>query len=147
MNILKNDPFTKTVFTDVLPSDRLPREIRKRPRGYILNTDASDMPGSHWIAMYLTEDGKGEFWDSYFQAPGFYNQNFTQFLDKHCGTFTWNRRILQAPSSDVCGQYTLFFALHRCRRIPMSTIANMFTGSKEWNDELVRDFIDKWYKH
>jgi hypothetical protein len=50
-------------------------------------------------------------------------------------------------SSDVCGQYTLFFALHRCRRIPMSTIANMFTGSKEWNDELVRDFIDKWYKH
>ena len=60
MNILKNDPFTKTVFTDVLPSDRLPREIRKRPRGYILNTDASDMPGSHWIAMYITEDGKGE---------------------------------------------------------------------------------------
>jgi hypothetical protein len=32
-------------------------------------------------------------------------------------------------------------------RIPMSTIANMFTVSKEWNDELVRDFIDKWYKH
>ena len=147
MNILKNDPFTKTVFTDVLPSDRLPREIRKGPRGYILNTDASDMPGSHWVAMYLTEDGKGEFWDSYGQAPGFYNQNFTQFLDKHCGTFTCNRRILQAPSSDVCGQYTLFFALHRCRRIPMSTIANMFTDSKEWNDELVRDFIDKWYKH
>ena len=147
MNILKNDPFTKTVFTDVLPSDRLPREIRKGPRGYILNTDASDMPGSHWIAMYLTEDGKGEFWDSYGQAPGFYNQNFAQFLDKHCATFTWNRRILQAPSSDVCGQYTLFFALHRCRRIPMSTIANMFTDSKEWNDELVRDFIDKWYKH
>ena len=77
MNILKNDPFTKTVFTDVLPSDRLPREIRKRSRGYILNTDASDMPGSHWIAMYLTEDGNGEFWDSYGQAPGFYNQNFT----------------------------------------------------------------------
>jgi hypothetical protein len=146
MNILKNDPFTKTVFTDILPSDRLPREIRKGPRGYILNTDASDMPGSHWVAIYITEDGKGEFWDSYGQAPGFYNQNFT-FLDKHCGTFTWNKIILQVPSSDVCGQYTFFFALHRCRRIPMSTIANMFTDSKEWNNELVRDFIDKWYKH
>jgi hypothetical protein len=96
MNILKNDPFTKTVFTDVLPSDRLPLEIRKRPRGYILNTDPSDKPGSHWVAMYLTEDGKGEFWDSYGQAHGFYGQNFTQFLDKHCGTFTWNRRILQS---------------------------------------------------
>jgi hypothetical protein len=61
MNILKNDPFTKTVFTDVLPSDRLPREIRKRPRGYILNTDASDMPGSHWIASTLQKMAKGNF--------------------------------------------------------------------------------------
>jgi hypothetical protein len=79
MNILKNDPFTKTVFTNVLPSDRLPHEIRKRPRGYILNTDPSDKPGSHWAVMYLTEDGKGEFGDSYGQAPGFYSQNFRNF--------------------------------------------------------------------
>ena len=50
------------------------------------------------------------------------------------------------PSLDVCGQYALFFALHRCRHIPMSTIANMFSDNKEWNDILVRDFIDKWYK-
>ena len=42
--------------------------------------------------------------------------------------------------------YALFFALHRCRHIPMSTIANMFTDNKEWNDILVRDFTDKWYK-
>ena len=146
MNILKSDSFTKTVFTDVLPSDHLPHEIRKRPRGYILNTDASDGPGKHWVAVYLTEDGKGEFWDSYGKAPGFYTKNFSQFLNKHCSTFAWNRRVLQAPLSDVCGQYTLFFALHRCRRIPMSTIANMFTNSKEWNDEVVHDFIDKWYK-
>ena len=125
MNILKNDSFTKTVFTDVLPSDRLPHEIRKRPRGYILNTDPSDKPGSHWVAVYLTEDGKGEFWDSYGKAPGFYTKKFSQFLNKHCSTFAWNRRVLQAPLSDVCGQYTLFFALHRCRRIPMSTNANM----------------------
>ena len=41
MNILKNDPFTKTVLTNVLPSDRLPHEIRKKPIGYILNTDPS----------------------------------------------------------------------------------------------------------
>jgi hypothetical protein len=83
MNILKNDPFTKTVFTDVLPSDRLPREIRKRPGVYIINTDPSDKPGWHWVAIYFTEVGKGEFWDWYGQAPGFYNKNFTQYLDKH----------------------------------------------------------------
>ena len=117
MNILKNDPFTKTVFTDVLPSDPLPRDIRKRPRRHILiNTDPSDKT---WIALggnLLYRRWQRGFWDSYGQAAGFYSQNFIQFLDKHYGTFTWNRRILQAPSSDVCGQYTLFFALHRCRQ-------------------------------
>lgn len=146
MNILKSDSFTKTVFTDVLPSDRLPHEIRKRPRGFVLNVDPSNKPGSHWIAIYLTADGKGEFWDSYGEKPGFYSQNFSQFLNKQCSTFTWNKRVLQAPSSNVCGQYALFFALHRCRHIPMSTIANMFTDSKQWNDTLVRDFIHKWYE-
>jgi hypothetical protein len=61
MNILKNDPFTKTVFTDVLPSDRLPREIRKRPRRYILNTDPSDKPGAHWVAVCLQKMARGNF--------------------------------------------------------------------------------------
>jgi hypothetical protein len=61
LNILKNDPFTKTVFTDVLISDRLPREIRKRPRRYILNTDPSDKPGAHWVAVCLQKMERGNF--------------------------------------------------------------------------------------
>ena len=52
LNILKNDPFTKSVFTDVLPSDRLPSQIRKRPRGFILNLDPINGRGTHWIAVY-----------------------------------------------------------------------------------------------
>ena len=146
LNILKSDAFTKTVFTDVLPSDRLPGRIQTRPRGFIVNTDPADKPGTHWLVIFITTDGKGEFWDPFAQRPGFYSPNFTPFLNKHCSTFTWNRKALQAASSDVCGQYALFFALHRCRHIPMTTIANMFTDNKEWNDKLVRDFIDKWYK-
>ncbi len=98
LNILKSDPFTKTVFTNVLPSDRLPHEIQKKPRGFVLNTDPSNRPGTHWVAMYLTAEGKGKFWDSYGEAPGFYSQNFTQFLNKNCSTFTWNERVLQAPA-------------------------------------------------
>ena len=58
LNILKNDPFTKSVFTDVLPSDRLPNQIQKKPRGFILNVDPSNGPGTHWIAIYFTADGK-----------------------------------------------------------------------------------------
>jgi hypothetical protein len=62
---------------------RLPAKIRK-PKGFILNTDPSNKPGTHWIAMFLATDGKGEFWDSYREAIGFYSQAFTRFLEEHC---------------------------------------------------------------
>ena len=100
------------MFTDVLLSDRLTGRIQTRPRGFIVNTDPADKPGTHWLVIFITTDGKGEFWDTFAQRPGFYSSNFTQFLNKHCSAFTWNRRVLQAPLSDVCGQYALFFALH-----------------------------------
>ena len=145
LNILKSDSYTKSVFTDVIPSDRLPSQIQKRPKGFIVNVDPSDKPGTHWIAVYLTSDGKGEFFDSYGQSPEFYNRNFKTFLQDHNSAFTWNEKPLQSPWSRVCGQYSLFYALHRSRNIPMSTIVSMFTNHKEWNDTLVRDFIRKWY--
>ena len=147
LNILKSEAFTKTVlvFTDVLPIDRLPDRIQTRPRGFIVNTDPADKPGTYWLVIFITTNGKGEFWDPFAQRPVFYSPNFTQFLNKHCSAFTW-KKALQESFADVCGQYALFFALHRCRHIPMSTIANMFTDNEEWNDILVRDFIDKWYK-
>ena len=69
LNVLKSDPFTKSLFTSVLPSDRLPDAVSERPKGFIVNTDNSERPGTHWIAIYLTRDGKGEFLDSYGQQP------------------------------------------------------------------------------
>ena len=97
LNVLKTDPFTKSVFTDVLPSDRLPNQIQKRPKGYILNVDPSNGHGSHWIAIYLTADGKGEFFDSFGEPPEFYSRNFKTFLEDHSSTFTCNEKTLQSP--------------------------------------------------
>ena len=97
LNVLKTDPFTKSVFTDVLPSDRLPNQIQKRPKGYILNVDPSNGHGSHWIAIYLTADGKGEFFYSFGEPPEFYSRNFKTFLEDHSSTFTCNEKTLQSP--------------------------------------------------
>ena len=88
-----------TIFTNVLTADRLPTQIRKRPRGFILNVDTSKGPGTHWIAVYLTSDGKGEFFDSYGQRPEFYSANFETFLQDHSTTFTWNEKTLQTQWS------------------------------------------------
>ena len=51
LNVLQSDLFTKSVFTSVVPSDRLPNTISEKPKGFVVNVDTSDGPGSHWVAM------------------------------------------------------------------------------------------------
>ena len=151
LKMLQSDSFTKSVFTSVLPSDRLPDIVLERPKGYIVNVDGSDKPGSHWVAMFFptTPDGEGdgaaEFMDPLREKPNYYSEHFKTFLQNNSSSYIYNKHVLQSPWSSVCGQYCLFYALHRCRNIPMSTITNMFTNDKEWNDMLVRDFIRKWF--
>jgi len=94
LNVLQSDPFTKSVFTSVLPSDRLPDTISEKPRGFIVNVDSSDALGAHWIAIYLTRDGEGEFMDSYGQQPSNYSENFETFLKNNSSTFTYNKYVL-----------------------------------------------------
>ena len=54
LNVLQSDPFTKSVFTSVLPSDRLPGTISEKPKGFVVNVDGSDGPGTHWVATVFT---------------------------------------------------------------------------------------------
>ena len=70
---------------------------------------------------------------------------YKTFLQNNISTYIYNKHVLLSPWSSVCDQYCLFYALYKCRNISMSTITNMFTNDKEWNDMLVRDFIRKWF--
>jgi hypothetical protein len=47
-------------FDGVFSRDRLP----DKPRLLVCNTDPSSRPGQHWIAIYVGEDGRGEYFDS-----------------------------------------------------------------------------------
>ena len=110
LNILKNDPFNKSVFTDVLRSDRLPSQMRKRPRGFILNVDPSNGSGTHWIAVYLTEDGKGEFFYSYGKHPEFYGRTFKIF-HKITAVYLLGLKILYNHRGLACVGNIVYFML------------------------------------
>ncbi len=61
---------SNTHFLGVLPSDQLPeRTLRNLPSMSIVNTHPADQPGEYWVAVYLTQDGSGCFFDSYGNAP------------------------------------------------------------------------------
>ena len=146
--VLATDDRVREVFRDVLPRNHVPSPRTLSPDGspvgYILNTDPCQQPGEHWVCLYIDSNGRGEYFDSYGLPP--LHPDVTRALDQGTQTWTWNTRRLQSLDTAVCGQYTVFYALHRVRGYTMADIVHLFPrdNTPEDNDTLVYDFV---YRH
>ncbi|KAJ8023215.1 hypothetical protein HOLleu_35549 [Holothuria leucospilota] len=130
----------------VFPSDCLPSMVMKPPWCLLANTDRKEEPGSHWVAIYA--DGESiEFFDSFGRPPEACAFDFGKFLKRYASKspLKINDKQIQNIFSTVCGQYCLFFLLHRVRGMSMSSIVNLFTKRYDVNDELVNEFIERRY--
>ena len=56
-------------FVGVFPSDQLPEPTKQKPFGMVVNLDPSTKPGSHWVAIYVSEFNVSEYFDSYGFPP------------------------------------------------------------------------------
>jgi len=52
-------------FQGVYSIDTLP----PKPKLLVCNTDPSTKPGRHWISIYVSEDERGEYFDSFGRPP------------------------------------------------------------------------------
>jgi hypothetical protein len=91
-------------FIGAFPSDKIPSRSHY-PYSYVLNTDPSTEPGSHWVAFYHSSPTNAEFFDSYGQAPHVYGINVVCTL--------WNQRPIQQNESEVCGHHCVNYVVHR----------------------------------
>ena len=94
--------------------------LLEKPRLLVCNTDASDKPGRHWICMHF-ESGRGEYFDSFGRRP---TANFERYLNRHCSSWTFNRRQLQGVISKFCGHYCIYYCVLRSRGIDTPAIVN-----------------------
>lgn len=81
--------------------------------GIIFNTDPHNLPGTHWIAIFIDNNKKYlDYFDSLGQLP---NKNIASFL-KHFKnyTFTFNKKIHQKGGSN-CGAYSCYFIIQRLK--------------------------------
>ena len=143
--LLKNY-VTRRYFRGVYPSDRLPYKLSQHPSLLIVNTDPHYKPGKHWIVIYVPRYGPVEFFDSFGHAPAYYNRNFTDFLRRMERGVKYNKKILQAQNSLMCGPYCLYYAIHRCKGIAMDKITSYFGRNGRRNDETVFHFIKKYFR-
>ena len=87
--LLAEDLYTKSIVVGVLTKDCLPKTgIVRYPAAFVGNTQASDKPGQHWICMFFTNDGRGEYVDSYGLPPR--QGEFVYFLENNSVTWSFN---------------------------------------------------------
>ena len=107
-----HDPILASVMRGVFPTDKLP-VVNQYPSALIANTDPHDQPGTHWLAMYFVTPDESEFFDSYGFPPETYDMD--EYVLRESTYF--NDKPLQGITSDVCGDYCLFYLLHRARNV------------------------------
>jgi hypothetical protein len=139
MNTFQIDSILKrcSLYRGTYACDELPSKASEGV--YVCNTDNSEQPGEHWIAIYIGELGNVEYFDSYGFPP--MNTYFIQFLKHNADTVKYNRQILQGLNSHVCGHYAIFFCLCKQMGLTLEEIENKFTLNTAHNDELVFAFI------
>lgn len=134
--ILSNDELTRYQFKGVYARDHF-NEKTSKPGLYVINTDDSDKPGEHWVAIY--NNGREEFFDSYGNHPSYFGINTTKNV-------IYNKTRYQNDLSTCCGQYCIYFLTLRCRHHDMGQIKSYLEPSmKMWNDNMVTRYVNKHF--
>ena len=136
-SLLKRDPQSKKIFKKVCAFDQV--EQPTFPSAYVVNSDPSNKPGEHWVAIYFDKKGRGEYFDSYGLPPSFLN--LEEYMNRYSRDWIWNKKTLQALFSTVCGHYCVYFVLFRCRGKTLFDIVKPFSPNLTENDRIVTRFI------
>ena len=119
----------------VFPKDKIPFPLPKRSC-FVINTDPSDKPGEHWLALFVFDDV--EFFDSYAYSPRFYGFTFNAISAlKHSA---------QSLQGNTCGDHCVMFLIRRSHGHSLSRIRSCYSRDLIANDLNVRARIVKMYR-
>ena len=93
----------------VLPIDKIKfTKTDGKPLGLVINTDRSDGPGEHWVAVFLDGKGCGEYFDSFGLPP--LRKGIITFMNRNCPVmWSYNTTTVQEFDETVCGNWCVNF--------------------------------------
>lgn len=143
--ILSNNRLTKRCFRGVYSADMIPNRVNNKPASYVINTDPSYAPGTHWVAVHLPSRGPAEFFDSFGRAP--FIKSFATFIANNSKGHIHNKVELQDRTSFMCGKYCCLYLLDRCSGKSMKHFVNRFIANMpEVNDRIANFLFKKQFK-
>lgn len=133
--LLNSNPVTKFTFKGVFSSDTIPLFYTDNPSAFIINTDPSNQPGSHWVAVYKPIYGFSEYFDTSGNEP-----NIHRILSLLGTEYFFAGKILQYPLSASCGQHCMHYIHQKCLGRTFDSILKEY----DFNDTLGNDvFISR----
>jgi hypothetical protein len=140
--ILRKNPVTCKCYEGCFPADKIPTKFQSYPRGMVVNTDVSNMPGEHWVAIYIPNSHHVEFYDSLCEWPS-NSPEINQFLSrfkfiKHNGIYY---PPIQSPLSKSCGEHVIYFLHMRCKTFDYDAIMRRIFSHKTKADVIVKNFL------
>ena len=133
---LLGDSFLGVYSVNGLPSIH---PTRKGPVTLIVNTDTTNLPGQHWIAIYIDKDNTGEVFDSFGRLPPSYVQRWMNLRTRY---WSHSKECVQSLFSTQCGAFCLYYLYHRIRGYPLNVILSHFDYIfLHCNDRIVENFV------
>lgn len=135
--------FSKRLFIGVFPRDCLPKSVPRYPCSLIINTDTKNLPGKHWVSIYISGYKEGEYFDSFGQEP---SQDIAIWLNKF--THKWkkvNTTFLQNPLATTCGHFVLFYINERPLVPSHFHIVRQFHSDTFRNDRFVKHYFENTF--
>jgi hypothetical protein len=138
--IVRLDPRTNYQFLGVYAADELPLHMPSQTLA-IVNCCNRPYPGEHWLALYKYGDTL-EIFDSYGLDPSVYNLGgkFPQ-----SSVISYNTKMIQSVTSNVCGQYCLYYCYYRVRGYTMDDIVSRFSKDYINNDNYAYSTVLKLF--
>ena len=129
--VLNSNVSCKKMFIGVFAADTLPTNVNY-PCTLIVNTDKSNLPGQHWVAIDIDKNKVGYFFDSYGMTP--YVTYFINFLNRFCKRWVFNSKPLQNINTFVCGQYCCLFVL-ACAENAIADFLKMYSTNDSYSND------------
>jgi hypothetical protein len=114
----------------------------KKPAVFVVNTDTSNKPGSHWVCFYFPKSNYAEFFDSLGNSPDYYWNSFKNFLIANSSRYFYNTNRIQDYKSQLCGEYCIYYILERCQGVSFKHIINGFSQTfYDLNDYKISEYL------
>ena len=106
----------------------------------VVNTEKSNHPGTHWVAVQLGGDGCGFYFDSFGRAP---MATIERFMNKHCRNgWDFNDQQIQSVLSNYCGPFCVQFCLFMCKyNNDFTKMLKLYTNDTMLNNRIVLTFM------